>query len=74
MEEILVIDRFEENIAVCENRANGQIKEIHIVYLPEEAREGTVLKYEDGRYVVDKQMQEEISNRIKRKMDDIWNN
>ena len=74
MEEELVIDRFEGNIAICENRKTGEIKEILKEELDEELKEGNIIKYENGKYVLDKEKQEEIEKRIKEKMDDIWNN
>ena len=73
MEEELVIDRFEGNIAICENRKTGEIKEILKEELEEELKEGNIIKYENGKYVLDKEKQEEIEKRIKEKMDDIWN-
>ena len=50
MEEIFVIDRIENNIAVCENRSTGKMTEIEISKLPKDIKEGSVLKYENGEY------------------------
>jgi hypothetical protein len=74
MDEILVVDRIENNIAVCENRENGKITEIDISKLPKEITEGTVLKHSNGTYNIDLQEQEKIEERIKEKMKKIWNN
>ncbi|MBP3503222.1 MAG: DUF3006 domain-containing protein [Clostridia bacterium] len=74
MEETLVVDRIEENIAVCENRKSGKIIEIDISKLPKGIKEGNVLKYEKGIYKIDIEEQKKIEERIKEKMKNIWNN
>ena len=73
MEQELTIDRFEGNIAVCEDRKTGKMIEVDISLLPENCAEGTVLKYQNGRYEIDNKKQEEISSRIQNKMDNLWN-
>lgn len=72
-DEIYVIDRFEENIAVLENRTTQEIKNVPISVLPKDLKEGSVLKCIDGKYIVYNEQAEEIENRIKNKMDEIWN-
>ena len=74
MEQELVVDRFEDNIAICEDRKTGKIVEINRDELPSNIKEGNVLKYQNGKYEIDEKKQEEISNRIKNKMDSLWNN
>lgn len=74
MGETLVVDRIENNIAVCENRKSGEIIELDVSKLPEEIKEGTVLKYENGIYKIDLEEQKKIEDRIKEKMKNIWNN
>lgn len=74
MEETLVVDRIENNIAICENRNNGKIIEIDVSKLPKEIKEGTVLKYQNGIYNIDLEEQKKIEERIKEKMENIWNN
>lgn len=69
---ILVVDRFEEEYAVCENRETGEILKIERYKLPNDANEGSVLKYENGQYIIDKNIQEEIAKRIKEKMKNLW--
>lgn len=73
MEEELVIDRFEGNIAVCEDRKTGKIKEIPKYDLPKDIKEGSILKFENGKYQIDNEKQEEISKRIEEKMNKLWN-
>ena len=71
MEEIFVIDRIENNIAVCENRSTGKMTEIEISKLPKDIKEGAVL---NGEYKIDIEEQKNIEERIKEKMRNIWNN
>ena len=72
MEETLVVDRIEDEIAVCENRANGVMINIQLSKLPEGVREGSVIKYFDGKYRIDSEEQRNIEDRIKEKMDSLW--
>ena len=67
------IDRFEENIAVCEDRDTKEMINIDISELPEGSKEGTILSYKDGKFYKAEEEQQEIEERIKRKMDDLWN-
>lgn len=70
MEEILVVDRIEGNIAVCENRASSKMQDIAISDLPKGVKEGDVLKWKDGKYEID--TPDEIQNRIEQKMKNVW--
>lgn len=70
MEEILVIDRIEGNIAVCENRETGKIENLNISKLPKNIKEGTILKLKNGNYEIDNSG--EIEKRINQKMKDVW--
>ncbi len=74
MNEKWVIDRIEGNIAICEERNTGKKKEIAKEQLPEGAKEGSVLKQENGKYVLDRKAQQEIEERIEEKMNNLWNN
>lgn len=73
MGKILVVDRIENNIAVCENRKNRKIIEIDLARLPQGVREGSVIKCRMGRYSLDEEIQKKIEERIQEKMKDIWN-
>ena len=70
MEETLVIDRIEGNIAVCENRKNKKMKDIPIADLPQDIKEGTILKWKNGKYKIDDS--NEIERNIEQKMRDVW--
>lgn len=73
MEEKYTIDRFEGEFAVCENRNSGEIIKIERNKLPLDINEGTIIKKINNEYIEDKKETEEISKRIKEKMDNLWN-
>ncbi len=72
MSKILVVDRIENNLAVCEIRDFKQIIHIDVSRLPENIKDGTVLKFENGKFSIDFEMQEEIEKRIEQKMESVW--
>lgn len=72
--EEFTIDRFEGNIAVCENRETKEMINVNIKDLPEGVKEGTILTYKEGRFFLNKDKEQEVSQRIKEKMDNLWNN
>ena len=72
MGETLVVDRIEGDIAVCENRSNGVMINIQLSKLPGNVREVSVIKYYDGKYSLDSDEQKNIEDRIKDKMDSLW--
>lgn len=74
MEEELVIDRFEGDIAICEDRKTGEKKEIEREYLEEGLKEGDIIRVEKGKYVQANKLQEETEKRIQEKMNKLWNN
>lgn len=74
MEEELVIDRFEGNVAVCEDRKTGKKIEILKENLEEGLKEGDIIKEKKGKYVQANELQEETEKRIKQKMNKLWNN
>ena len=41
--------------------------------LPANIKEGDILKEVDGKYSIDEELTQKTSQRIKRKMDDLWN-
>lgn len=61
-----IIDRFENNIAVCEDES-GIMAEFDRGLIPPEAVEGTRLRYENGSFAVADNS--ETEKRIKSKMD-----
>ena len=72
-ESIWVVDRFEENYAICENRRTKEKIEIEIEKLPQNIREGSVLKFKDNKYELDLEEEKNIEKQIEEKMKNIWN-
>ena len=72
-EEIWVVDRFEGNFAICENRETKEIRKINLKELPENLKEGNVLKLQSNKYELDLEEQQNIEKRIAEKMKNIWN-
>lgn len=70
---IWVVDRFEENFAICENRETKEIRKINFNELPENLKEGNVLKLQNNKYEIDLEEQQNIEKRIAEKMKNIWN-
>ena len=47
------IDKIENDVAVCENRENKKIINIHISKLPEDIKENDIIKYTNGQYILE---------------------
>lgn len=62
------IDRFEDDYAVCENLITGEFINIKKDLLPSNAKEGSILKFENNQYIIDtektKIAQEEIKQLV----------
>ena len=72
LEEIYVLDRFEGNIAILENRESKELIEIEKDSLPTDIKEGDILNKINDKFIKNLEQTEEISERIKNKMDDLW--
>lgn len=55
------VDKIENDIVVLENIENCEIKEVPITELPNNIKEGNILKYENDIFIKD--VQEEIKRR-----------
>lgn len=66
------IDRFEENFAVCENKSTNEIVNIDKSLLPYNCKEGDILKFENGVYVIHKSRTESEKNEIKNMVDNLF--
>ena len=73
-EKIYTIDRFEGDLAVCEDRETKEMINIKRKDLPEDSREGSILKLKNGKFELDLEEEEKIEKRIKEKMNNLWNN
>lgn len=66
-----IIDRLEENFAICENEQKEMVK-IEISVLPKNVKEGTVLIYENGKYIISEEKTKRRKEKIKEKMKNLW--
>lgn len=71
-ENIWVIDRFEGELVICENRNTKQLISIKSNQIPSEAKEGDVLKLVNGKYELDYIKKSEIQNTIDNKMKNLF--
>ena len=69
---LLTVDRFEGDMAVLEDRKSNKMINVKRKDLPSDIKEGDILKIINGKYFIDKDFTQEISERIKKKMDDLW--
>jgi len=67
----LIIDRFEGNLAVCENE-EGKMIDIERAKLPEEAKEGYVLKFAGDRFEIDYDETEKRKNKTIEFLESLW--
>lgn len=71
--EVFTVDRIEGDFVVLEDRKKCVMVNVKRDVLPEGLKEGDVLKKVNGKYFVDDILTQEIANRIRKKMDDLWN-
>jgi len=69
-----IIDRIEEDFAVCENEETGEMEEIDVYLLPDGLDEGDILIYDEDldEYYLDYEEKKIRRARIEDKMEDIW--
>lgn len=72
MENRFTVDRIENDIAVLENRDTGEIFNVNKRDLPQELKEGTILKMVNNKYEIDIEEQKKVEDRIKEKMNKLW--
>lgn len=64
------VDRIENSIAILENVANGEKKEVPLEELPDNIKEGNILIFDNENFVKDEQEEikrrENIKNRFNR--------
>lgn len=65
------VDKIENNIVVLENIHNNDIIEVDVKYLPVSIKENDIIRFEDGKYVLDINEKTERINRIKEKMNSL---
>lgn len=66
------IDRFEGNFAICENRKTQEMVNIEKSLLPEECKEGDIIKFENGKYTIDNSQTKKEKEEIKNLVDNLF--
>ncbi len=72
--EEFTIDRFEGDIAVLENRNTGKMVDVKKEDLPKDIKEGDILDKINGKYTLNSEKTLQEKERIKDKMNKLWNN
>lgn len=67
----MVIDRIEGEYAVVEK--DGEMVDIPLYMLPEDVREGDVLKILDGEYIIDNTSAEEQKEELFSRLENLFN-
>lgn len=67
----LIIDRFEGDFAVCEKEDKTMIN-IDKANLPQQAKEGDVIVFKNGKYSINVAETNRRKKKIKELMDDLW--
>ena len=67
----LIIDRFEAEYAVCEDE-NKKILNINKSKIPKQAKEGDIIIYIDGKYILDKEKTSNRKKYIEELTKDLW--
>lgn len=67
----LIIDRFEEEYAVCEDK-NKKILNINKSKIPKQAKEGDIIIYRYGKYILDKEKTLNRKKYIEELTKDLW--
>ena len=67
----LIIDRFEDEYAVCEDE-NKKILNINKSKIPKQAKEGDIIIYIDGKYILDKEKTLNRKKYIEELTKDLW--
>ena len=63
------VDRIEEDIVVLENRTTKEIINVDKNILPNNLKEGIILDYINGKYIINEDYTKEIKKDIRNKFD-----
>ena len=66
-----IIDRFENSFAVCQNQETHEMLNLNKTLLPDNAKEGDLIEYEDGK--IELLDNTELRAKIREKMNSLWN-
>ncbi len=67
------VDKIENNIVLLEDLSTKEKKEVSVSLLPSSINEGTILIYQDGKYIIDKNTEKERRNKLKDKFNRLKN-
>ena len=65
-----IIDRFEGNLAVCQNKETQEILNLDKALLPSEAKESDLIEYEDGKVQILNSTT--LKAKIRQRMKNLW--
>lgn len=68
---LFTLDRFEQNIAVLENRDTKEMIDVPVEKIPIGAKEGDILTFSNNAYVINLVETKKAKERIKKLMDDL---
>lgn len=68
---MLIIDRFEEEYAVCENKYKKMIN-IHISELPQCVKEGDCIELINGKYIINHKETKRLRKEIEKLTESLW--
>lgn len=64
-----IVDRFEDPWYVCERMKDKKLFDIHYTFFKKKAKDGTIVIFKDGKYIEDKDLQDEREKLIKEKFE-----
>lgn len=67
--ETFTIDRFENNFAVLENRKTGKFFNVSIFKLPNNLKEGDILSFSNGQFILNTEKTTHVQEDIQSKFD-----
>jgi len=67
------VDRIEGNYAICENSNTLKLENISLSCLPNNIKQGNILKFEDNKYSIDLNQEHIRKSEIKDKISKVWN-
>lgn len=67
----LIIDRFEDEYAICEDK-DKKILNINKSKIPKQAKEGDIIIYREGKYILDKEKTLNRKKYIEELTKDLW--
>lgn len=67
------IDRFEGKYAICENLSTNEFCNIEKKLLPKNCKTGTIIKFENDKYTIDKQTTQKKQSQIQSMVNNLFN-